>query len=116
MKTIEQIDAEIEATQAKLLRERDQLLDALRLACDDLEGVGECEITSDHRALIARNEARERGAFDMKLETKLRRYARMKRELVALEREIKQDAAAEARSQGLLMLPRMEVLLRRIAA
>jgi transposase len=52
----------------------------------------------------------------MKLDAKLRRYARMKRDLAALEREIKQDAAAEARSQGLLMLPRMEVLLRRVAA
>jgi transposase len=52
----------------------------------------------------------------MKLDAKLRRYARMKRDLAALEREIKQDAAAEARAQGLLMLPRMEVLLRRVAA
>ena len=52
----------------------------------------------------------------MKLDAKLRRYARMKRELAALEREIKLEAAAEARAQGLLMLPRMEVLLRRIAA
>ncbi len=51
----------------------------------------------------------------MTLDDKLRRLAAMKREIVALEREIKAEAMVEARAQGLLVLPRIETLMRRVA-
>ena len=48
------------------------------------------------------------------LDRDLKRYAKLRAELPALERRIKQQAAIELRKDGLLAVPHIDVLLRRV--